>query len=319
MPLVVARRRAAITVETHADGVAFQDHHRGHDPPGVRPESPAPTRRHRGERRGGDGVGWRGSDARFGSHVVRVAQRRGHSQDGDTSAPASTGLTARKDVSTLRGSRGGTEEPAMTWWGRTGAAPFRCDCACLLCFLADARRTLPPTPPPSSGPANRSAGPGGGPSELRSDRLAVRDRRAVGGHVLSGGVGSLAAPPVGETGTKRHRANSLIPPNPLIFHAPRVIRTPDLLIRRRTVGGAVRDFSGTSALGCSGRAHEKSSISPQTGTRKAQCHYPRKFCLARRGWRGCGLGPTTIHRAAATRTWRVTRGCTPSSRCAHAE
>jgi hypothetical protein len=170
----------------------------------------------------------------------------------------------------------------MMCGGGTAHRTLRGHCACSVCLSADSSlRTFPPTPHPPSGPVWHDVGPDGGPSELRSDRRAVRDRRAVGGHVLSGGVGSLAAPLFGTTGTNQHSPHAATPPKSLIFHAPRVIRTPDLLIRSRPVGEDVRDFSRTYAPRCSGRAHEKSRISPPKDTEKTQPDFPRKFCLAR--------------------------------------
>jgi hypothetical protein len=174
----------------------------------------------------------------------------------------------------------------MTCGGRNGALTLQGHCACLVCLSAESSlRTLPPTPQAPlrdpSGPACRGVGPGGGRSEFQAERRWRAASALAGSGVLGWGVATLRSPLLSQTGTNKHSPNPATPPKYLIFHAPRVIRTPDLLIRSRAIRGAVRDLSRTYAARCCGTAHEKSRISPQTGTQKAQPHSDRKFFLAR--------------------------------------
>lgn len=288
VPFVVARRSTAVAKEADADAATFDDHHRGHDPPCVRPESPAPTGRRAGEC-GRDGVGWREFDARFGSHIAALAQSPSPSQPGGVATPARAGLTSCKDASTLPGSRGGTEEPGMTCGGRNDALTLRGHCACLVCLSATSSlRTLPPTPP-SSGPASWSAGSDGGRSEFHTERRWRAVSALAGSGVLGRDVATLRSSLLSRTGTNKHSPLVATPPKYLILHAPRVARTPALLIRSRPVGGDIRDVSRTYASGCLSRAHEKSPISPPKDTEKTQSHRARKFPLARRAW-GCARG-----------------------------
>src|SRR5262249_41392420 len=131
------------------------------------------------------------------------------------------------------------------------------------------------------GPACCGVGPGGGRSELQAERRWRAASMVASGGVLSGGGGSLAAPLFGQMGTNRHSPHPATAPKSLIFHAPRLIRTADLLIRRPAGAHAVRVFSRTSASRCYRTSHANGHKRRRAGTRWAQPYSPRNLFLAR--------------------------------------
>jgi len=155
-----------------------------------------------------------------------------------------------------------------------------------------------PTPHPAPRAGVHNAGPGGG----RDRSSAAQDRWADRGPVLVGGVASHGAPPVGPIGTEWHNRYEKVSPKSLILHAPRLIRTADLLIRSRTPNPHVRAVSRTSGDARSGRAHEKDPKIDQIGTTLAQPSHARNVLLARMGRGGCACGQTDPH-PPSSGTW----------------
>src|SRR5262249_35516814 len=139
------------------------------------------------------------------------------------------------------------------------------------------RAPTSPSPTPLAGLAFADAGPRAGAWSRCS---AAHDRWADRGHVLSGGVASHGAPPVGPIGTEWHNRYGTVSPKSVILHAPRLIRTADLLIVNHAPNPHLRAVSRTSGDARSGRAHEKDPKIDQIGTTLAQAGLARNFFLA---------------------------------------
>jgi|SRR5215467_2912595 len=173
----------------------------------------------------------------------------------------------------------------------------------------DAAESAPPLP--HRHPALRAGGisPDAGLRGGGGDRTeAAQDRWADRGPVLVGGVASHGAPLVGQIGTHApardavcdpklgfrsadsgsdwqqwHSAHLAGMPKSAILHAPRLIRTADLLIRSPAPNPHVRAVSRTSGAARPGRAHENQPKMDQIGTTLAQPQRASNLFLARTG------------------------------------
>jgi len=194
-------------------------------------------------------------------------------------------LTDARVASTLRGLLGGTEGPGVTDGARhcvSSVVPV-----CTPVHRDPTARLTPTTPAPRAGV--RDAGPGVG----GMDKPAVLAARMLAGGTPRTPLGTC---PSDRIGTQWHSALSRSPANYLISNAPRVTRTPALLIRSRTPNPQVRGFSRSSGAVRPGIPQENHPEIDQIGTTLAQPEFARNFFLARtdRAMPACGDTPRGV-------------------------
>ena len=186
-------------------------------------------------------------------------------------------MTDAGDTPTLAGLRGGMEEPGAMGVGRHGtrdASP--CATSAVPLPTVDVSGASAPFPPhhPVSRAGVRDAGSGTAGADDPASRTASK-LAAVAPRIAAGS--SVPLP----SGTEWHSPSCPTLPKSLILHAPRLIRTADLLIRSRHGAHQFRGVSRTSGAARRSRAQAKHPETTPSGTEVAQSYFGRKFFIAR--------------------------------------